>query len=84
MRGRRSLEKKSGLGDKLVCVVNRDVLQSSRLFGHYLLIVSIRLFVKNSKCITNDRISLEKEGDWDFWDSHCNDWSSELDDVVGG
>jgi hypothetical protein len=81
---RRSLEKKSGLGNKLVSVVNRDILQSSLLFGHYLLVVGIRLFVKTSKCVTNDRISLEKEWDWDFWDSPHNNRSSELDDVIGG
>ncbi len=84
VRGCLSSEKKSGLGNKFVSIVNRVMLQSSWLFGHYLLVLGLRLFVKNSKCITNDRISLEKEGDWDFWDSHCNDWSSELDDVVGG
>jgi hypothetical protein len=83
-RGRWSLEKKSGLGDKLVSVVNQDVLQSSRLFGHYLLVVGVRLFVENSEWVTNDRISLEKESDWDFWDSPRNGWSSKLDDVVGG
>jgi hypothetical protein len=60
------------------------VSQSSRLFGHYLLFIGIRLFVKNSECITNDGISLEKERDWDFWDSPCNDRSSELINVIGG
>ncbi len=79
-----SLEKKSGLNNELVGVVNWDVLQSSQLFGHYLLVVSIRLFAKNSECITNDGVSLEKEREWDFWDSSCNDQSSELEDVVGG
>jgi hypothetical protein len=44
-----SLEKKSGLGNELFSVVTQDVLQSSWLFGHYLLVVGIRLFVKNSK-----------------------------------
>jgi hypothetical protein len=43
------------------------VSQSSWLFGHYLLVIGVRLFVKNSKCVTKDRISLEKEQDWDFW-----------------
>ncbi len=81
-RGCRSLEKKSGLSNKLVSIIDRDVLQSSRLLGHYLLVVSIRLFVKNGKCVTNDRISSEKERD--FWESPCNNRSSELDDVVGG
>jgi hypothetical protein len=42
------------------------MLQSSRLFGHYLLIIGIRLFVKNRECITNNGISSEKEWDWDF------------------
>ncbi len=84
VHGRRSLEKKSGLGDKLVSVVVHDVLQSSRLFGHYLLVVGVRLFVENSKCVTNDGISLEKEWDWDFWNSPSNNLSSELDNVIGG
>jgi hypothetical protein len=78
-RGHWSTDKKSGLGDKLVSVVNRDMSQSLRLFGHYLLVVGIRLFVENSECVTNDRISKEKERD-----SPCNDQSSKLDDVVGG
>jgi hypothetical protein len=77
-RGHWSTNKKSGLGNKLVNVINQNVLQSSRLFGHYLLVVGIRLF-KNSKCVMNNRISREKERD-----SPCNDWSNKLDDVVGG
>jgi hypothetical protein len=59
------------------------MLQSSRLFGHYLLVVGVRLFVKNSECVTNNGIFSEKERDWDFWDSPCNNRSSKLDDVVG-
>jgi hypothetical protein len=82
--GRWSSEKKSRLGSKLVCIVDQDVSQSFRLFRHYLLLVSVRLFVENSKCVTNGRISLEKERDWDFWYSPCNDRSSKLDDVIGG
>jgi hypothetical protein len=74
--GRRSTNKKSGLGNKLVNVVDRDVLLSSRLFGHYLLVVGVR---QNSECVTNNGISREKERD-----SPCNDRSSKLDDVVGG
>jgi hypothetical protein len=81
-RGCRSLEKKSGLGDKLVSIVKQDMSQSSQLFGHYLLIVGIRLFVENSECIMNNGISLEKERG--FWDSPCNDRSSEIVDVIGG
>ncbi len=82
--GRWSLEKKSRLGNELDSIINQDMLQSSRLFGHYLLVVGVRLFVKNSECITNNGISLEKEWDWDFWDSPRNDWRSELKNVVGG
>ncbi len=78
----RSLEKKSRLGDKLISIFDQDVLQSSRLFKHYLLVVGVRLFVENGECVTNDGFSLEKERD--FWDSSCNDRSSELDDVIGG
>jgi hypothetical protein len=82
--GCQSLVKKSRLSNKLVSIIDQDVLQSPRIFGPYLLVVGARLFAKNGKCITNDRISSEKEQDWDFWDSPCNDRSSELDDVVGG
>jgi hypothetical protein len=60
------------------------MLQSSRLFEHYLLIIGIRLFVENRECVTNNGISSEKESDWDFWDSPCNDRSSKLNNVVGG
>ncbi len=77
-RGRRSMNKKSGLGNKLINIVNRDMPQSSRLFRHYLLVVGIRLF-KNSKCVTNDGISREKERD-----SPYNDRSNKLDNVVRG
>jgi hypothetical protein len=69
-RGRRAINKKSGLGNKLVNVIDQDVLQSLWLFGHYLLVLGIRLF-KNSKCVTNDWISREEERD-----SPCNNWSS--------
>ncbi len=80
--GCRSLEKKSGLGDKLVSVFNQDVSESSRLFGHYLLVVGIRLF---TQFVMNDEISLEKEWDfWDFWDSPHNDRSNELNNVIAG
>jgi hypothetical protein len=48
VRGRRALEKKSRLGNKLVNVFNQDVLQSSQHFRHYLLFISIRLFVKKT------------------------------------
>jgi hypothetical protein len=65
-------------------VVNQDMLQSSRLIEHYLLVLGIRLFIENNECVTNNGISLEKKWDWDFWDSPRNDWSSELDNVVGG
>jgi hypothetical protein len=47
-RGHRSTNKKSGLGNKLVNIVNQDVSQSSRLFWHYLLVVGIRL-LENSE-----------------------------------
>ncbi len=57
-RGRWSLEKKSGLGNMLVSLINLDMLQSSQLFGHYLLIVGVRLFVKNGECLTKR---------WDFF-----------------
>jgi hypothetical protein len=77
-RGRQSTNKKSGLGDKLVNVVDQEVPRSLRLFRHYLLVVDVRLF-KNSKCITNNRILREKE-----WDSPCNDQSNKLNDVVRG
>jgi hypothetical protein len=78
-RGRQSTDKKSGISNKLVSIVNQDVLQSLRLFGHYLLVVGVRLFVENSECVTNNRISTEK-----VRDSPCNDRSSKLDDVIGG
>jgi hypothetical protein len=85
MRRCRSSEKKSRLSSKLVSVFDQDVLEGSWLFGHYLLVVGIRLFVKNSKCITNNRIFLEKEWDFlDFWDSPCNNQSSELNNVIVG
>jgi hypothetical protein len=77
-RGHQSRNKKSGLGNKLVNIVNQDVSQSLRLFWHYLLVIGIRLF-ENSECITNNGISREKE-----LDSPCNNQSSKLDDVVGG
>jgi hypothetical protein len=77
-RGSWSTDEKSRLGNKLVSAVNQDVLQSSWLFGHYLLVVGVRLF-ENRECITNNRISREKERD-----SPCNNRISKLDDVVGG
>ncbi len=56
--------------------------ESSRLFGHYLLVVGARLF---AQFVTNDEISLEKEWDfWDFWGYSHNNRSSELDNVVVG
>jgi hypothetical protein len=55
------------------------VSRSLRLFGHYLLVVGVRLLVKDNERVTNNRISTEKK-----WVSPCNDRSSKLDDVVGG
>jgi hypothetical protein len=76
--GHWSTNKNSRLSNNLVNIVNQDVSQSLWLFGHYLLVVGVRL-LKNSECITNSGISREKEQD-----SPCKDRSSKLEDVVGG